>query len=749
MKKLFLSLLLLVTTLHVGAQQPVKFDHEVIGDGAEKTIVFYAEIENGYYMYSTDIPKGGPMPITIRITESKGVEMVGNLEPVYDAQTKYESAFNMNVNYFSETAEFEQKFKALGGSYEIKGYLRYQACGTAGCIPARYEFTISGEEVSVTPSVTPSVSEPVVSTLTVVEEVVAPVVTVVPSVESATVAENSVVESVVPVAPVAEPVTVAENAVVDTVKTVVPAVESAIAVENIVTDSVEATVPVVEVVPTANVVAPTEVNDTVPAPPTPTNSESAEIDTWAPVGELKNFSAEEEKDSLWGIFFAGLIAGLAALVTPCVWPIIPMTVSFFLKRSKERKQAVKEAYIYGASIIVIYVTLGLLVASLVGAAALNNLATNAYFNVFFFLMLLVFGASFLGGFEIKLPSSWTNKIDSKASSTTGMLSVFFMAFTLVLVSFSCTGPFVGTLLVGAATSGDIFAPAIGMFGFALALALPFTIFAMFPSLLKKTPRSGGWMNTIKVVLGFAEIALSLKFLSVADLTQGWGILDRETFLALWIIIFTLLGLYLLKIIRLPHDDPEDKTTSVPGLFTAVVSLSFAVYMIPGLWGAPCKAISAFAPPMWTQDFNLDKSEESVASDYDEAIKLSREHKKPIFLEFTGLGCVNCRKMEASVFSDRNVLQKLHDEFVVAKLYVDNRDELPEPFVGKDGSKHYDVGEKWTHLQQYKFGAVAQPYYVILDSNGKSVTEYYFAYDEDVEKFLEFLELGLENFNKKK
>ena len=532
-----------------------------------------------------------------------------------------------------------------------------------------------------------------------------------------------------------------------------PAVESAIAVENIVTDSVEATVPVVEVVTTpveAPVVAPAEATklELIPEKEPALQQENTEVDTWAPVKFDNNGKKEEEK-SMWGIFILGLGAGLVALVTPCVWPIIPMTVSFFLKRSKERKQAIKEAYIYGASIIVIYVTLGLLVASLVGAAALNSLATNAYFNVFFFLMLVVFGASFLGGFEIKLPSSWTNKIDSKASSTTGVLSIFFMAFTLVLVSFSCTGPFVGTLLVGAATSGDILAPAVGMLGFALALALPFTIFAMFPSLLKKAPRSGGWMNTVKVVLGFAEIALSLKFLSVADLTQGWGILDRETFLALWIIIFTLLGLYLLKIIRLPHDDPEDKTTSVPGLFVAIVSLSFAVYMIPGLWGAPCKAVSAFAPPMWTQDFNLDSNEGSVVSDYDEAIEMSRKEEKPIFLEFTGHGCVNCREMEASVFSDPAVQEKLHEKFVVAKLYVDEHKLLDEPFVGKDGLTYYEVGEKWAHLQQYKFGAVAQPYYVIIDSKGKVLTNNYFAYDVDVEKFLEFLELGLENFNKKK
>ncbi len=461
----------------------------------------------------------------------------------------------------------------------------------------------------------------------------------------------------------------------------------------------------------------------------------------------------DDKDTagtIWGIFVLGFGGGLLALLTPCVWPIIPMTVSFFLKRSKEKKQAIREAIMYGISIIVIYLLLGLVVTSVFGATALNALATNAWFNVFFFLMLLVFGASFLGGFELKLPSSWTNKVDTKASNTTGVLSIFLMAFTLALVSFSCTGPIIGFLLVETATSGDILAPAVGMFGFALALALPFTIFAMFPSLLKKAPRSGGWMNTIKVVLGFVEIAFALKFLSVADLTMGWRILDRETFLALWIILFTMLGLYLLKIIRFPHDDPEDKKASVPGFFTAWVSLAFAVYMIPGLWGAPCKAISAFAPPMWTQDFSLyDKTFASVidSHDYDDAIRMAKEENKPILLDFTGHGCVNCREMEAAVLSDGDVLSKLDGEFIVVSLYVDDRTELPEPFCVLD-DEYYEVGEKWSFLQKHKFGAAAQPFYVVVDSDGKLMGKRTFSFNKDVEDFKKFLDEGLDAFNKK-
>ena len=638
MKRLFLSLFLFVIALQAGAQQPVRVTHEVTPEGV---IEFIAEIEPGYYMYSTDIPKGGPKPTYVKFSELEGVELVGELVPLEEPMSKYESVFNMQVTYFEEYAVFAQKIKVLDENFFMKGTLHYQSCGAMGCVPGRYDFTISNGEVAVAPA--------------------------------AQVGEGDAASEVV-----------AESKPAD-----------------------------------------------------------AEIDPWSPVEMPKKSS----HSSIWVTFMLGFGGGLLALLTPCVWPIIPMTVSFFLKRSKAKKEAVREALIYGASIVVIYLLLGLAVTLIFGPAALNELATNAFFNVFFFLMLLVFGASFLGGFEIKLPSSWTNKVDEKAGNTTGMLSIFLMAFTLALVSFSCTGPIIGFLLVETATSGDIFAPAVGMFGFALSLALPFTLFAIFPSLLKQTPRSGGWMNTIKVVLGFVEIAFALKFLSVADLTKGWGILDRETFLALWIGLFILLGMYLLKIIRMPHDDPSDRNTSVTGFFGALLSFAFAVYMIPGLWGAPCKAISAFAPPMFTQDFSMyDNTFKSDTHDYDEAIRMSREQNKPIFLDFTGHGCVNCREMETAVLGEAAVLDILQKDYIVASLYVDDRALLDEPFVGKDGLEYNEVGEKWSYLQQHKFGELSQPFYVLVDSNGQPLNGS-FAFKKDVGDFVDFLKEGLKNYKR--
>ena len=704
MKKFILSLFLFVTVLQAGAQKPVTVSHELTADGSEVLIEFIAEIADGYYMYSTDIPKGGPKPTYLKVTEQEGIELVGALAPVDEAKSKYEPVFDMQVTYFEEFASFTQKFKVLDANFKLKGTLHYQSCGDMGCVPGRYDFTITNGDIAVTPAV-PVVEKPKADKPKA-EEKPAPV------------------EKKAPVkkeeAPVKQEKTPAQ--------------------------------PVVET-PAAEVVAEPV------APAVNAAAESAAVDTWASVEmpalviDGKEVQQKEDSSSIWKIFILGFGGGLLALLTPCVWPIIPMTVSFFLKRSKERKQAVREALVYGASIVVIYLLLGLVVTSLFGAASLNSLATNVYFNVFFFLMLLVFGASFLGGFEIKLPSSWTNKVDEKASSTTGVLSIFLMAFTLVLVSFSCTGPIIGFLLVDAATSGDMFGPAVGMFGFALALALPFTLFAIFPSLLKQTPRSGGWMNTIKVVLGVVEIAFALKFLSVADLTKGWGILDRETFLVLWIALLILLGMYLLKVIRMPHDDPEDKTTSVTGFFGALLSFAFAMYMIPGLWGAPCKAISAFAPPMSTQDFNIyeiaaDGENATMFTpdtyDYDEAIKMSREQNKPIFLDFTGHGCVNCREMEAVVLNDKSVLEMLGKDFIVVSLYVDDRRELDEPFTDKNGLVYTEIGEKWSYLQESKFGALSQPYYVLVNSDGQPLNGAY-AFDKKVDNFKGFLNEGLRNF----
>ena len=479
----------------------------------------------------------------------------------------------------------------------------------------------------------------------------------------------------------------------------------------------------------------------------------ANKDLWQPVvKELQAFGNKDITDteiSWWIIFFEGLLGGFLALFTPCVWPIIPMTVSFFLKRNKEQTKAIREATTYGLSIVVIYVLLGLAVTLLFGASALNALSTNAVFNIFFALLLVVFAASFFGAFELTLPSAWTNKIDQKSESTTGLLSIFLMAFTLALVSFSCTGPIIGFLLVAVSTQGSILAPTIGMLGFAIALAIPFTLFALFPSLLKSAPKSGGWMNTIKVILGFIELAFALKFLSVADLAYGWHLLDREVFLSIWIAIFGLLGAYLLGWIRFPHDD-ESHRTNVPQFFLALASLSFTVYMIPGLWGAPCKAISAFTPPMNTQDFNLyGGSVEARFTDYEQGMAAAQAEGKPVIIDFTGFGCVNCRKMEAAVWSNPQVADMLNNQYVLISLYVDDKTPLPQPIeIAENGQQRTlrTVGDKWSYLQRTKFGANAQPFYVLLDDKGQPLAPSR-SYDEDIAAYLQFLRQGLSSYIK--
>jgi thiol:disulfide interchange protein DsbD len=475
--------------------------------------------------------------------------------------------------------------------------------------------------------------------------------------------------------------------------------------------------------------------------------------SWQPITtELQAFETAGNNDinlSWWMIFLEGLLAGFLAILTPCVWPIIPMTVSFFLKRNKDKKKAIREAITYGLSIVVIYVLLGLVVTLLFGASALNALSTNAIFNIFFALLLIVFAASFFGAFELTLPSSWTNKIDQKSENTTGLLSIFLMAFTLVLVSFSCTGPIVGFLLVAVSTQGSIVAPTIGMLGFAIALAIPFTLFAMFPSLLKQAPKSGGWMNTVKVVLGFIELAFALKFLSVADLAYGWHLLDRETFLCLWIVLFALLGAYLLGWLKFPHDD-DSRKTNVPQFFLGWVSLAFAVYMVPGLWGAPLKAISAFSPPMNTQDFNLyDGAVEAKYTDYDLGMAAARAEGKPVMVDFTGFGCVNCRKMEAAVWTDPTVRDLIQQKYVLISLYVDDKTPLPQPIevTDVDGTtrKLRTVGDKWSYLERTKIGANTQPFYVLLDpATGKPLNGLR-SYDEDIAQYIEFLQKGLKNY----
>ena len=698
MKKSLLTLFLFLAALQVSAQygpvDPVSIEEVVTVNGAEGKIEFEAYIEPGYHMYSTDIPAGGPVATSVTYQVVEGAEIVGELIPGSSAVKKMDPVFEMMVSYFDETALFTQKVKFLGGKYRIKGTMRYQSCSDSDCIPGRYDFDITGEApvVKATPVKSENVPAPREQVLAKEEKK----------------ANNEPVKKEVKKSEPKkeEPAEVKEAAQ--------PAVEAAVVEE--------------------------------------VAAEAGKNSLWEPVTEKLSLQAAEDdtdSSSMWLTFILGFGGGLLALLTPCVWPIIPMTVSFFLKRSKERKQAVREALIYGASIIVIYLALGLAVTLIFGAGALNALSTNAVFNIIFCLMLLVFGASFLGGFELTLPSSWTNKVDEKAGNTTGLLSIFLMAFTLTLVSFSCTGPIIGFLLVEVSTSGEIFGPALGMLGFALALALPFTLFALFPSLLKQTPRSGGWMNTIKVVLGFVEIAFALKFFSVADLSYHWGLLDRETFLALWIVLFALLGLYLLKIIRLPHDDADDKTTSVPGFFMGLAALAFSVYMIPGLWGAPCKAISAFAPPMSTQDFNLyDNTFKPHIDDYELALEMGRREGKPVLLDFTGHGCVNCRNMESSVWSDDRVIDIMRDKYIVASLYVDDRTPLAEPFeVEINGKKVLleTVGDKWTYLQGHRFGANAQPFYVPVDNDGNPLCGSY-SFNLDVNAYIDFLNKGIKRYN---
>lgn len=518
-------------------------------------------------------------------------------------------------------------------------------------------------------------------------------------------------------------------------------------VEDIPAEELSDTVSVVEEVSEdVSVAKPNKTADTVG-----TSSSLVHSDLWEPViEELKAFgdTTVTAADTSWlFIFFAGFLGGLIALLTPCVWPMIPMTVSFFLKRTKDRKKAIRDAVTYGVSIIVIYLVLGLLITGIFGASALNDLSTNAIFNIIFFLLLVLFAVSFFGAFEIVLPSSWTNKLDMKADSTTGIISIFFMSFTLVLVSFSCTGPIIGTLLVQAASMGSKVGPAIGMFGFALALSIPFSFFAVFPNMLQSMPKSGGWLNSVKVVLGFLELALALKFLSVADLAYGWRLLDREVFVVLWIVIFALLGFYLLGKIRFSHDS-KLKHVSVPRLFMAIISFGFSIYMIPGLWGAPLKAISAFAPPLYTQDFSLYDNEVHAAfSDYEAGMEYAKRNNKPVMIDFSGYGCVNCRKMEASVWTNIRVKDILEKDYVLITLIVDDKSKLPEPIeIVENGKTRVlrTVGDKWSYLQRSKFGANAQPFYVLLDGDGKPLSPSY-AFDEDVSKYIQFLNKGLSEF----
>ena len=686
----FLLLSFVVYALQAQIKDPVKFKTELTAlSDTEAEVVFTATMDKGWHVYSTDLGDGGPISATFNVDNKSGVELVGKLKPVGKEVSTFDKLFEMKVRYFENTAKFVQKVKFTGGAYAIEGYLEYGACDDESCLPpTQVPFKFSGVAKAGN--------------------------------AAATKTEQSKAEQ-------------PEQKVVDKA------------------DKKEEATPVaskdssamMELVPATTTEAATDIQSAV-----------ASSELWKPViSDLQALGEEHgQKDMSWiYIFITGFLGGLLALFTPCVWPIIPMTVSFFLKRSKDKKKGIRDAWTYGASIVVIYVALGLAITLIFGASALNALSTNAIFNILFFLMLVIFAASFFGAFEIRLPSKWGNAVDSKAESTTGLLSIFLMAFTLSLVSFSCTGPIIGFLLVQVSTTGSVVAPAIGMLGFAIALALPFTLFALFPSWLKSMPKSGGWMNVIKVTLGFLELVFALKFLSVADLAYGWRLLDRETFLALWIVIFALLGFYLLGKIKFPHDDDDNKV-GVTRFFMALISLAFAVYMVPGLWGAPLKAVSAFAPPMQTQDFNLYKNEvHAKFDDYDLGMEYARLNGKPVMLDFTGYGCVNCRKMEAAVWTDPKVSDLINNDYVLITLYVDNKTPLTEPVkIIENGTERTlrTVGDKWSYLQRVKFGANAQPFYVLLDNQGKPLNKSY-AYNEDIPKYIEFLQTGLENYKKEK
>lgn len=689
---LFILFTLLFSLTAMAQQNPVHFSvQQKQVSPTEVEVVFTAKIDQGWHVYSTNLPADGPTSASLHVDKAEGVTPVGKLTTRGKELNVYDKTFEMKLRYFENSVGFVQRYKITAKTYSIKGYLEYGACNDEMCLPpTQVEFNFKGNGPASAPAATPT----------------------------------------------------AANA--ETEKTTTAATDVAADGLSALTAMTADTAKKSDVLP----------GDTAGSVKQENAQVNADVNLWQPViKELSAFNSTKDStnSSLWSIFFMGVLGGFIALLTPCVWPIIPMTVSFFLKRAKDdRKKGIRDAVTYGLSIIVIYMGLATLVTWAFGPQKLNELATNAPFNVFFFLLLVVFAFSFFGWFELRLPSSWGNAVDNKASATTGLLSIFLMAFTLSLVSFSCTAPVVGLLLVQAATSGDWVAPAVGMFGFALALALPFTFFALFPTLLKKAPKSGSWMNMIKVVLGFIELAFSLKFLSVADLAYGWHILDRETFLSIWIVLFGLLGLYLIGKLKFPHDDPDQKAMPVPAIMLGLCSLAFSVYMLPGLWGAPSKAVSAFAPPINTQDFNLaPQTVHAAYTDYDEGMRAAAAAGKPVLVDFTGFGCVNCRKMEASVWTDSRVAEKLNKDYVLISLYVDDKTPLKQPVEVKlpDGTSRTlrTIGDKWSYLEQTKFGYLAQPFYVPLDNAGKPLNGS-FSFKEDVPAYLEFLDKGLENYH---
>ena len=692
MKKLISSIMLALIALAAQAQilTPVKWKIKLDDKGGapEKEIVFTATADKGWHLYDMNLPEGGPVSTSFTFETLNGAELIGQPVPSVKPTTVYDEQFAMNLRWYPDTVSFTQKLKVTDpAKFKAEGEVEFMACNDETCLPPdQIPFSFDKKSIHVDPALAAN------SSTTEVDK------------EDATAIQP-------------DTQVVAEEA--SELNTPDPAAKE------------------------------------TPATTSPKASDSLtdSPNLWSPViDQLKSFgdATVSAADTSWlFIFFAGFLGGLIALLTPCVWPMIPMTVSFFLKRTKDRKKAIRDAITYGLSIIVIYLVMGLLITGIFGASALNDLSTNAIFNILFFLLLVVFAVSFFGAFELVLPASWTSKLDSKADSTTGVLSIFFMSFTLVLVSFSCTGPIIGTLLVQAASMGTAVGPAIGMFGFALALSIPFSVFAIFPNMLQSMPKSGGWLNSVKVVLGFLELALALKFLSVADLAYGWRLLDREAFIVLWIVIFSLLGVYLLGKIKFSHDS-EVKYVSVPRLFMAIISFAFAIYMVPGLWGAPLKAISAFAPPLYTQDFNLYKNEVHAAfDDYESGMAYAKKVNKPVMIDFSGFGCVNCRKMEASVWTDPKVKQMLENDYVLITLMVDDKTKLPQPIEIQENGKTRKlktIGDKWSYLQRSKFGSNAQPFYILLTDEGQPLGPSY-AFNEDVSKYIQFLQNGLKEFKK--
>ena len=685
------SMLIMAFMVHAQMVDPVKFTSTLkTNNTAEAEIVFSGTIDNGWHVYSTNLGNDGPIEATFHVNKLEGAELVGPLTPRGKEISEYDNMFGMKLRYFEKNVQFVQKVKFTKPQYNIDAYLEYGACNDEMCMPPT--------EVSIVKSgKSPAVA-----------------------------ADNSKEKD-------AEKKAEEEAAKEETEKA---------------TETEEANNTTAE----ADSVLTSQADSTVSAA-------SSDSDLWSSsVAELRALGNEDNmaNRSWLYLLMMGFVGGLLAVAMPCIWPIIPMTVSFFLKRAKDDKQkGIRDAITYGLSIIVIYLTLGLLVTGLFGSDTLNAMSTNAVFNIFLFLLLVVFALSFFGWFEIKLPDKWANAVDSKATNTSGLLSIFLMAFTLVLVSFSCTAPIIGLLLVETTTSGNWIAPAVGMLGFALALALPFTLFALFPSWLKQAPKSGSWMNTLKVVLGFIELAFALKFFSVADLAYRWHLLDREVFLSLWIVIFGLLGLYLIGKLKFQSDEiggDINKPMPVLCIMGGLVSLAFAVYMIPGLWGAPCKAVSAFAPPMNTQDFNLNtKVVEAQYTSYEEGLAAAAAQGKPVLIDFTGFGCVNCRKMEAAVWTDPRVSSKLTKDYVLISLFVDDKTPLKEPMEVTDdnGNKKTlrTVGAKWSWLQSHKYGANAQPFYVAVDAQGHPLTAAR-SYDEDIAKYIDFLDEGINKFKSK-